>query len=352
MRGSVATATPRYLAERATASRANRANAAVRLESADVIEPHGGVRLREPLRRPPFRGTATPVVTVRHSVRRLVLVGVLAAVLCALLYVGAVLTPAGQFIGDLILYGRPRSGGRVRILASETLETINVTMLVIATSALAAIAVARGRIRLALAVVVAVAGANVTSQFLKHVLLERPNLLGDTAFATGNSFPSGHVTVAASLVLAALLVVPRPLRAVAAIAGAGYVALVGMSTIAAGWHRLDDAVGAVLIALAWSALVAAAVARGWSFMPRRTWSFGAARHTTLLLVVGGAATVLTGGAVLAYAWINPEVANLGGVGLDRLRVFVAAAAVIAGASLGACGALLWAMRGIVLERRE
>ena len=317
-----------------------------------MIEPHGGVPLREPLRRPPFRGTATPVVTVGHSVRRLVLVGVVAAVLCALLYVGGVLTPAGQFIGDLILYGRPRSGGRVRLLASETLETINLTMLIAATVALAAIAVARGRPRLAVAVVLAIAGANLTTQFLKHVLLERPNLLGEMAFATGNSFPSGHVTVAASLVLAALLVVPRPLRALAAIAGAAYVALVGMSTIAAGWHRLDDAVGAVLIAVSWTALVAAAVARVWSFMPRRTWRFGAAGHTTLLLGLASAAALLTGAAVLLYAWINPEAANLGGVGIDRLRVFVAAATVIAGASLGACGALLWAMRGIVLDPRE
>lgn len=317
-----------------------------------VLEPHGGVPLREPLRRPPFRGTTTPVITVGHSVRRLILVGVVAALLCALLYVAAVLTPAGQFVGDLILYGRPRSGGRVRLLASETLETINLTMLIVATLALAAIAIARGQPRLAAAVVIAIGGANLTSQVLKHVVLERPNLLGDAAFAVGNSFPSGHVTVAASLVLGALLVAPRALRAIAAIGGAGYVALVGMSTIAAGWHRLDDALGAVLIALSWSAFVAAGVARGWSFMPRRSWGFGAAPNATLLLGLGSAAALVTGAAVLGFAWLNPEAAGVGGVGLNGLRVFVAAAAVIAGGSLGACGALLWAMRGIALEPRE
>jgi membrane-associated phospholipid phosphatase len=317
-----------------------------------VLEPEGGVPIREPLRRPPFRGTATPVITVRHSVRRLVLVGVVAAALCALLYVAAVLTPAGQFIGDLILYGRPRSGGRVRMLASETLETINLTMMVVATAALALIALARGRPRLAVAVVIVVAGANLTTQLLKNVVLERPNLLGDSAFAIGNSFPSGHVTVAASLTLGALLVAPRPLRAVTAMGGAIYVALVGMSTIAAGWHRLDDALGAVLIALSWAALVAATVARGWSFMPRRSWSFGSAGHTTLLLGLGSLGALVTGAIVLAHAWLNPEAANVGGVGIDGLRVFVAAAAVIAGAALGASGTLLWALRGIVLEPRE
>jgi membrane-associated phospholipid phosphatase len=316
-----------------------------------VLEPHGGLPLREPLRRPPFRGTTTPVITVDHSVRRLVLVGLVAAVLCGLLYVAAVLTPAGQFVGDLILYGRPRTGGRAQLIASETLETINATMLIVATLALAVIAIARGRPRLAAAVVVGIGGANLTTQVLKHAVLERPNLLGDAAFAVGNSFPSGHVTVAASLVLGALLVAPRPLRAAAAVGGAGYVALVGMSTIAAGWHRLDDALGAVLIALSWSAFVAAAVARGWSFMPRRTWGFGAARHATLLLGLGSAAGLLTGAAVLGYAWLNPEAAGFGAVGLSGLRVFVAAASVIAGASLGACGALLWAMRGIVLDPR-
>jgi len=317
-----------------------------------VLEPHGGVPLREPLRRPPFRGTTTPVITVGHSVRRLLIVGIVAALLCALLYVAAVLTPAGQFVGDLILYGRPRSGGRARLLASETLETINATMLVVATLALAAIAIARGQPRLAVAVVISIGGANLTSQVLKHVVLDRPNLLGDAAFAVGNSFPSGHVTVAASLVLGALLVAPRPLRAIAAIGGAGYVALVGMSTIAAGWHRLDDALGAVLIALSWSAFAAAVVARGWSFMPRRTWGFGAAPNATLLLGLGGAAGLLTGAAVLGFAWLNPETSGSGVLGLNGLRIFGAAAAVIAGGSLGACGALLWAMRGIVLEPRE
>jgi membrane-associated phospholipid phosphatase len=317
-----------------------------------VLEPEGGVPIREPLRRPPFRGTATPVITVRHSVRRLIVVGLVAAGLCALLYVGAVLTPAGQFIGDLILYGRPRTGGRVQLLASETLETINLTMLVLATLALAAVALARGRPRLAIAVVVVVGGANLTTQVLKELVLERPNLLGPSAFAIGNSFPSGHVTVAASLALGALLVAPRPLRAITALGGSAYVALVGMSTIAAGWHRLDDAVGAVLIALAWAALVAATVAHSWSFMPRRSWSFGAARYTTVLLGFASAAALVTGLAVLAQAWLNPEAANVGGVGIDGLRVFVAAAAVISGAALGASGTLLWALRGIVLEPRE
>jgi len=317
-----------------------------------VLEPHGGVPIREPLRRPPFRGTATPVITVGTSVRRLLLVGVVAVFLCGLVYVAAVLTPVGQYIGELILYGRPRPGGRARLLAADTLETVNYTMLIVATFALAAIGLARGRPRLAVAVFVIVGGANLTTQVLKHVVLERPNLIGDAAFAVGNSFPSGHVTVAASLILSAVLVVPRPLRALTALGGAGYVALVGMSTIAAGWHRLDDAVGAILIALAWAALVAAAVAHGWSFVPRRTWSMGVASHATLVLGLGSAATLVTGAAILVSAWFNPEAAGVGAMGLDGLRVFVGAAAVIAGASLGACGAFLWAMRGIVLEPRE
>jgi hypothetical protein len=108
----------------------------------------------------------------------------------------------------------------------------------------------------------------------------------------------------------------------------------------------------VLVALTWAALVAATVAQGWSFVPRRSWSLGAARHTTLLLGLGSLGALVTGALVLAHAWLNPEAANVGGVGFDGLRVFVAAAAVIAGTALGASGTLLWALRGIVLEPRE
>ena len=68
-----------------------------------------------------------------------------------------------------------------------------------------AVAVQRSRPELGVAAAATVVGANVTTQALKR-WLDRPDLLG---LGGANSFPSGHVTVVASLAAGALLVSVR-----------------------------------------------------------------------------------------------------------------------------------------------
>ncbi len=303
----------------------------------------------KPLDPSTYVGPRTPVVTVAQSVKRLIGVAAVSALLCVLVYVAFELTAAGQWLAETILYGRP-TDSETGILATETLATISVLTVAIATLVLAAMALASGRPRLAIAVVVAIAGANLTTQVLKRVILERPNLIGEIGQATANSFPSGHVTIAASLVLAALLVIPRALRVPGAILGAAYVAAVAMSTLAAGWHRMADAVGAILIALAWTALASATLAR-WSSMPRRSWRFAAARPVVGLLGRSGLVMLVLGAAVLLVAWLDPET-GLGAAdpAAAAPRAFLGALALIAGVALTACASLIWAMRGIALDR--
>lgn len=118
-----------------------------------------------------------------------------------------------------------------------------------------AVALVQGRIRTAVAAAMIIAGANVTTQVLKHYVLERPDL----GFGTLNSLPSGHTTVAASVVLAALLVAPATLRSLFAIAGSFAVTLVGTSTLAGGWHRPADIIAAIAVCLLWASVVAIAL---------------------------------------------------------------------------------------------
>ena len=58
------------------------------------------------------------------------------------------------------------------------------------------LAIMRGRVRLAVAALLVIAGANVTTQLLKEVVLERSAL----DVIAPNSLPSGHTTVVASAV--------------------------------------------------------------------------------------------------------------------------------------------------------
>jgi membrane-associated phospholipid phosphatase len=240
------------------------------------------------LRRPDFTGARTPVATVGQSAGRLALVGLVAALLAAAVWAATTQTETGQRLSDLVLFGRETAGPRGADVAADILSTVTLAAAVTAAIGIAAIALARGGPGLLLAAVVAVAGANLTSQLLKEVV-ERPALLGSLAYARGNSFPSGTVTVVASLGLVAILVVPRRLRGVTGLLTAAAVSAVGMSTVVAGWHRLADVLGAILIALAWAALCGAmlAMARGW--MPRRSWRTGLGRGSTVLGAVAGIA---------------------------------------------------------------
>ncbi|WP_233438782.1 phosphatase PAP2 family protein [Kocuria varians] len=102
----------------------------------------------------------------------------------------------------------------------------------------------------------AVLAANVTTQFLKHGVLDKPDL-GIQQIAS-NSFPSGHTTAAASLLMALLLVAPAHRRAKTGRWGAFLAAVVGMTTVLNGWHRPTDAAAALLVVGGWGLLAALA----------------------------------------------------------------------------------------------
>ncbi|PJJ57643.1 PAP2 superfamily protein [Mumia flava] len=198
-------------------------------------------------------------------------------------------TPRGQQVDEAAMeavYAR-----------AETLETllgvlgyVSLASMVLVMAVLVAMALLRRRFAAALAAVGLVVAANVTTQILKHAVLDRPD------YGYGwyvNSLPSGHTTAAASMVLAALLVSPRGLRWMVAAAGSAGIVLTGVSTIVAGWHRPADVVAALAVCLAWGAFAVAALAvrrggsAGGSFLGTLVWSVtGAALAGVVLVLVG------------------------------------------------------------------
>ncbi len=172
------------------------------------------------------------------------------------------------------------------------------------------LAILRGRVRLAVAALVVIAGANITTQLLKEVVLERSQL----DVIAPNSLPSGHTTVVAGAVGAMLLVSPRAVRLLVVVAGAFAVMLTGASTVVAGWHRPADIVAALAVCLAWTA--AGAIMAGGSHQPTSSvglWSLtGAGLALVLLVALGvrpsygwsgfGEAAVVLGAIALATAF--------------------------------------------------
>lgn len=168
----------------------------------------------------------------------------------------------------------------------------------LAVALLAGQAVLRRRLLLALVAAVVIGGSIVTTEVLKHMLLQRPDLIGRAPFA--NTFPSGHATIALGVGVAAMLVVPPRLRRATAFLALAYAVVVGVALIAAGWHRPSDVAGSYLVVVAWAAgaaLVAAAIDRDAFRHAQEEWP---GRSGALAYGLLGAAA-LAGGYVAAVA---------------------------------------------------
>ncbi len=217
---------------------------------------------------------------------------VVAAVVALLAVAGAWLvwrffvdTFAGQMLERAAFDGAVTGQGELWAVAEPVLDTVSVAFVVGGLGAAMGIALLRRRWGLAVQVAFLVVGANVTTQLVKHSLLGREELIGGWHWE--NSLPSGHTTVAGSVAAALLLVVPRGARALVAVLGGAYTAATGVSTLVGQWHRPSDVVAAVLVVLAWAALVCV-------FTPRSSLDPGAgptpgSTVTAVLLLLGAAA---------------------------------------------------------------
>ncbi len=293
---------------------------------------------------------ATPVVAlVRASLDRR---AVAATIGVLLLYAVSVLTPFGQLLGDLILTGRPTEDPDRIAAARDVLGVVSVTTLALAGLAIAAIAVLRRRPWLAIAVLVAIVGANLTTQVLKRLVLPRPNLTPDLPQVYLNSYPSGHATVVAVLALALLVVVPARLRPPVALVGVIGFALTGTSTIIAGWHRMEDVVGAGLVALAWVAATAAIVVRRRGAVPVADHHRTGHRVAGRALVVGALVVGVLG--LLAWGQVFVEgdeiIAALDAGTASAQRLFAGAAVITVAAAIATVATLWRAIRRGEIER--
>ena len=204
-----------------------------------------------PQRTPP---DGPPARTARRVAAAIGL-GLLAALGGFAVYAAFVRTAFGQKVDELAMQGADVEHPRLESLLGSTLDGTSLLSVGVVALIAAGIGLVRRRVDLAVAAGVFILGSNVTTQLLK-ALLTRPVLDSPTAH---NSLPSGHTTAAASVALALVLVLPHAVRALVTLAGAGYVAVIAVATVWAGWHRPSDVVAALLVVLAWGAMTMAVV---------------------------------------------------------------------------------------------
>jgi membrane-associated phospholipid phosphatase len=266
-----------------------------------------------------------------------------AVLVCFVVYLLAVQTRWGQRLDATALTGRAALRPRTIHAAAQLLTTISVASLVLVGGLIVLIALARRRPLLSLGAGAVIAGSVMTTEVLKHVLLPRPYFGIRDAVGIHSSYPSGHTTVAFSLAIAALLVAPSRSRTAVGIIGSLYAIGIGIAVVATGNHRPSDPIGAVMVVIAWGALVAATLQTVPADTPRDHRN----RRASPALALGGAA-------LLAVAFVGLVVTAFA-IKLDRLGTvevtgaFSGACAAIVGSVLIATAALLAALRGISLD---
>ncbi|SDB95735.1 PAP2 superfamily protein [Sanguibacter gelidistatuariae] len=240
---------------------------------------------------PPDAGRTPPTayaVPVRPRILAL-LVAIAAAVATIAVWRGFVGTHLGQVVEEITYDGALYGRTRLWTLAEPLLDVVSVSFVVLGTIVAMGVALVRRRWSLAAQVAVVMVGSNVSTQLLKNYVFDRADL--GTESWWGNSLPSGHTTVAASVSVALVLAVPRVARPVVALLGAAYTAATGISTLVGQWHRPSDVVAAVCVVLFWGALACVLTTRS-ALDPARPGVTGGNRYAPRGSGTGWTLTVL------------------------------------------------------------
>lgn len=202
---------------------------------------------------------------------------------------------------------------RAREATDGLLDTISFASIALIGAAAAGVALLRRRPRQALAAAATIAGANVTTQVLKPLLGRLDPLGGDVDRISQGIFPSGHATVAMSVALALVIVVPTQVRPLAAVAAGAYSGAVGVGLVLLGWHFPSDVVGGFLVATAWAAGAIAVVGQGRREARRGAPSAGGVRAGAAAAAAVALGAVAAGVAIGVRAGDPGQIVEIGRV---------------------------------------
>ena len=249
------------------------------------------------------------------------------AVAFVVVYLVGVRTRTGQQLDERAFDGARLGQRSIAPVTLSLLDSLPVIAVVIAFLVAVVVTAVRRNWASFVIAMVAAALANLATQVLKELVLDRPDF-GVHGYAF-NSFPSGHTTLAASAALVFFLAVSPNLRPMAAAMGAVFTIVTGVSTLANQWHRPSDVIAALLVA-AFFGCLAGAVLTG--LQPhhdppaRSPWNNALSWVAGLCVVVAGVAFVGSA-AELPLPRISLPLAYIGGVaGISAVGFLLAVAA--------------------------
>lgn len=199
--------------------------------------------MRDPAPPSPTRGAQCT------TVRRWRVILAAAALFAVAVYLAAVWTVTGQTIENAALRGADQADAAERAEAIRALGHITAGSLLVGTVLICAIGLLRRQPVLAFAAGAIIVGGQIVTQSLKRFVLPRPELVEASAGYAHNTLPSGHTTIAMTVLIATLVVVPYRFRGLAMFVVLTWAVGVGSYTIVAKWHRLSDTLAADAVSL-------------------------------------------------------------------------------------------------------
>jgi membrane-associated phospholipid phosphatase len=284
--------------------------------------------------------TTDATLETRRDRRQLIAIAAASVVVFAVAYVIAVRTDSGQRLDVSAVKGRGILSHRDVHVARRLHTSLDIAALTLLGSAIVIVALFRDRVRLAVGVVVIIVGSLATTESLKR-LLTRPHL--GVGGALGNTFPSGHTTIAMALGVSAVFVTPRRWRTPVAMLAAAFASLIGCSLVATASHRPSDVVGAALVVTGWATAVAAVLLRPGRRVHRRP----ALLRASPWMAIGGIALLVASFAVASVSIVAFHYGRLGTVTFGH--AFVAASAAIVGTVFTCIAVLLTALQDNELD---
>ncbi|NUL44015.1 phosphatase PAP2 family protein [Cellulosimicrobium funkei] len=212
-------------------------------------------------------------------------------------YLLAVWTPMGQALENAALRGADQVNRQDVSDANNALHAITIVSLGLAIVVVVAIALVRRRPDLAVAGAGVIVLGQVITQGLKRFVLPRPELVEVTGNYTQNSFPSGHTTIAMTVLFALIIVVPYRWRGVMMFFVWPWAVGIGAYTITAKWHRFSDTLGAMAVALLCACLASWWLARRGQ-VTRHTGRAYSGRVVLVVVIALSAAVALALGGFL------------------------------------------------------
>ena len=193
--------------------------------------------------------------------RRVLIAGLIAVGLLGAVYLVALWTRAGQRFEDSVLAGAELGVGKPgEQRATHLLNVITVYSLGVAMVAVLVIGWLRRRRTRAYAGVGVIVASVITVEILKW-LVHRPVLLDSGQRREDQSFPSGHVAVAMSVMCAFVMITPSRFRGLVALVTSAWGTAIGVAAVTASMHRPSDIVGSHLIVVLYTCVAITVLAR-------------------------------------------------------------------------------------------